>query len=802
MREALPEAPSAEDLRALTPAEVDKLFALLSVLCHAYRWDSAPPRASEYRRERLELPIGLAFPFGWLANHLGVPRVGNLYSMVLCNWRLEGRDGGEIFAAEDFTPDALEIAHPWLQGEAAPELKAFLSTAIETEAHGAAALRTCVDLVESAQRADLHEVAYRLDALQAELFQMALPFKRYIRGRTIRPETFMTLIQPTTIWGLDEGEGPLEGASGPQVGCIQVVDSVLGIRKLGPMATAVLHSRRYMPPRHRALVEAADAVGRVLPDFLSEIGDPVVDRMYHECLSSMSGWRKMHKARGAHYLKGGSAHVEDYASTGNVVGLADERIGRFRTAMDERISATEEARPVPSAARAGFQSAFSALRPEEFEAVIAGATRRMVAADTRMLKAGTRRAGIFLLEEGIVRVHRPQKGAPITGAIVARVGPGQVFGEMSFVGNDRASASIWTETDCRILEIDRGRLFQLLEDDGFARRLYLSLATLLSTRLSATSALGAELVTKERPEPRPRVLHEFAPLPDEALEPLERHRAAVAAALAHEAFEALVELSKVCARSPGSMVRVQREATPFLLASGLGRRLLLRPEGYPLDAETLAMLSAPASGDGAFGLAVDRLLRAQPTLAALARIPQVVGAAIDATLAGQDQARVLTLGCGPATGLLAALQAHPGRIQLTATDLAASACTRADALASEIEGAQALFLHQSAARLARSQEKLMGWSYDLVLLPWIGLTAGDRTARSLMEWATRQARPGARVLYIGLGSSVDAWLFDELLDLPLSRRRRFEFAELLQSPALESSVEGSDGLHIGSCLRR
>lgn len=148
-------------------------------------------------------------------------------------------------------------------------------------------MRTVVDIVRAAQREDLHQLPWLLDRLQAEAHQMGEPFKRYIRQGSIRPASFMTLIQPTTIWGLDEGDGPLEGASGPQLGSLQAIGAVLGTGHGSRMGAAICRSRRYLLPRHRRFLEVLENNAATVRMLVERSRDTRLMQLFNGCAQVM-----------------------------------------------------------------------------------------------------------------------------------------------------------------------------------------------------------------------------------------------------------------------------------------------------------------------------------------------------------------------------------------------------------------------------------------------------------------------------------------------------------------------------------
>ncbi len=485
-----PDAAAALDAQidTLDEAELDKAFAVLSVLGHAYRWDHVPAAPERYQLASLRLPDTLDRAWRRVTRRFGVPRVGTLYSMVLCNWRLPGRAGG-TYLNEEIDGDRLVVAHPWLRGPNADELHCFLMTAIETEARGALAVRTIVDLAQAVESDSLQEVLFLLDRLLDELDRMSRPFRNNIQKKKIAPDSFLTLIQPPTIWGLDDGDGqgPLEGASGPQVGSVQCIDALLGAGHVAPISQAIRHSRKYLPERHRVFIEAVETAGPRIKAFIEATHDPQARRLFNACIEGIVGWRRIHEKRGAMYLRGEKAGDGAYTSTGGVVALADERVRVFEQAMvarqDEVLAA---AIPVAElSADDELAHALPSLTEEDREAILEGAEERMLEADATLIQAGARREGLYLLRRGAVRVVRSRNGEPV---VIARIGAGSLFGEMSFFENEDASASVEAECPCEVALIPREHVFAVFRArPGVATRFYQSLAALVAQRLRDTS---------------------------------------------------------------------------------------------------------------------------------------------------------------------------------------------------------------------------------------------------------------------------------------------------------------------------
>lgn len=109
-----------------------------------------------------------------------------------------------------------------------------------------------------------------------------------------------------------------------------------------------------------------------------------------------------------------------------------------------------------------------------------------------IIERGKRSNGVFLLLKGTARVQIPSK------ANSPEIRPGEICGEMSFLEDTPASATVVACQDVDAYQLDRGTLETLFElFPHLASRFYRSLATNLSHRLrelieprSASAAAG------------------------------------------------------------------------------------------------------------------------------------------------------------------------------------------------------------------------------------------------------------------------------------------------------------------------
>jgi CRP/FNR family cyclic AMP-dependent transcriptional regulator len=155
---------------------------------------------------------------------------------------------------------------------------------------------------------------------------------------------------------------------------------------------------------------------------------------------------------------------------------------------------------------------FGLLTDQDTEWMARTGSRRRLVRDEIVITEGEIIDFVAILLEGELQVSTRASGP------VARLGVGEVVGEMSLVDSAPTSATIRASRDSLVLFIDKGKLLQKLEtDDGFAARFYRALAVFLADRLRATNALfagGAAVGRNEGPasdELDPNVLdHVFA----------------------------------------------------------------------------------------------------------------------------------------------------------------------------------------------------------------------------------------------------------------------------------------------------
>lgn len=100
-----------------------------------------------------------------------------------------------------------------------------------------------------------------------------------------------------------------------------------------------------------------------------------------------------------------------------------------------------------------------------------------------LIRQGIRIEQLFIVLDGELKVMQPG------GKEIARVGSGDILGEMSFIDNSPTFASVEAQTKVVVLAIEQRLIKERLErDTAFAARFYKAIASFLADRMRNTMA--------------------------------------------------------------------------------------------------------------------------------------------------------------------------------------------------------------------------------------------------------------------------------------------------------------------------
>jgi CRP-like cAMP-binding protein len=122
------------------------------------------------------------------------------------------------------------------------------------------------------------------------------------------------------------------------------------------------------------------------------------------------------------------------------------------------------------------------LTANDWALIVDKATRMEFKAGERVVQQGKRTNGIYLVLNGVATVHVPRP--VVSPAALPAIGPGEVCGEISFLDDLPATASVVAKDLLQACYLDRSTLQSLFElFPHLGSRFYRSLACSLSRRL-------------------------------------------------------------------------------------------------------------------------------------------------------------------------------------------------------------------------------------------------------------------------------------------------------------------------------
>ena len=125
------------------------------------------------------------------------------------------------------------------------------------------------------------------------------------------------------------------------------------------------------------------------------------------------------------------------------------------------------------------------LSDEQSRRLLKTGTVMQCLAGDRIVSQGEPRQDLFVVMEGYAEISREEQGQRLGLAVLK---PGDVFGEMGFLGRSQRSADVVAATDMRVLVLTQAFLNKALRTQPEAMALVLrNLALVLSDRLSSTT---------------------------------------------------------------------------------------------------------------------------------------------------------------------------------------------------------------------------------------------------------------------------------------------------------------------------
>ncbi len=276
-----------------------RAMLLLSYFGHAHVWGGSEPEP--------RVPAGVAVPWCAVAARLGRPPVLSYASYALDNWRRIEPSGplelGNLAITQNFLGG---VDEDW-----------FILVHLEIEARAGALLREVGPASAAAAARDERALGESLEAISSGIESLCQSLNRmpeqcdpYVYYRRVRPyihgwKDHPLLPEGVTYEGVVAlGGRPqrLRGETGAQSGIVPVLDAALGVAHAGdPLRAYLAEMRDYMPPLHRAFLEAVEAAPSVRTAVLAS-GNRELRAAYDDCLRWLEAFRSTHLDYAARYI--------------------------------------------------------------------------------------------------------------------------------------------------------------------------------------------------------------------------------------------------------------------------------------------------------------------------------------------------------------------------------------------------------------------------------------------------------------------------------------------------------------------
>ena len=311
--EATPEV--AVNNLPLDKRQLRRLMQVYAYLTHAYVWGKHPPANV--------LPRNIAIPFYQIAQTLGRPPVLSYASYALDNW----------VPIDQTSPIKIGNIRVWQNFLGGLDEDWFILIHIEIEAKAAPALAAIPIILQGIAQNDINAVSRALEQIKqawlhinAAMSRMGEACDPYIYYNRVRPyihgwKNNSALPEGLIYDGVAAYNGEpqqFRGETGAQSGVVPAMDALFNIvHKPDPLRAYLLEMREYMPPKHRAFVEAVEKRS-TLHEFVKNRMDrtPKLKDLYNDCVSLIEQFRTQHLDFAARYIHQQTAQASNDPNVG------------------------------------------------------------------------------------------------------------------------------------------------------------------------------------------------------------------------------------------------------------------------------------------------------------------------------------------------------------------------------------------------------------------------------------------------------------------------------------------------------
>jgi len=428
-----------------------------------------------------------------------------------------------------------------------------------------------------------------------------------------------------------------------------------------------------------------------------------------------------------------------------------------------------------------------------------------------ILQEGCSCHSIYFLKKGLVRAERATLG---TGIAIAFLQQGEIFGEMSFLGESAASAKIIAETEVEVLIIQNNTLKSLLQSSSeLSTRFYHSLANSLSSRLRNTSSLVSCLMKRfgcdldyESKRTGDQGQNDIPPELIGEIELFKQNLSEVEENLRSQTLHANSAqeiINRVCNMVINAMrehiidnseqenaigTYVFRETFPFFMLSSFIDMAFRKSRSYHNDSYITEILSQnEPEGDGHLGIYIDRWVRAIPTCLALKNRGSIITANVKklATSWDSDSPLLVTsIASGSANEILDLyLNPNPPNVHVTCIDTNHQRLAYAANLSRKLEfDHQITFIQDNIFLLAQDSSNISILPQQMIYSLTIGNYLKDQEFVIFLDWIYDHLLPNGTVVLGNFNSSnPDRLLLKHILEWNFIYRSAQQLEKLVAS---------------------
>ncbi len=301
VRLAVEKMPTIEVDGLRSDDELERAMLAFSFIGHAYVWGEASPPQ--------QLPPSLAIPWCAVAKKLGRPPVLSYASYMLHNWqRIDASkaiDLSNTCLIQNFLGGLDEewfiLVHLEIEAKAGPALASILPAQESVHKNNAEALFEELKIIEHALRQMYDSLLRMTERCDPYIYYHRV--RPYIHGWRDHPLFSQGLVYA----GVQDFKGKpqrFRGETGAQSSIIPSLDAALGVvHKEDFMRHYLNEMRDYMPPKHKAFIEAVEN-GPSIRDFVLK-QTPVnkaLQEVYDQCIHWIELFRTKHLEYATNYI--------------------------------------------------------------------------------------------------------------------------------------------------------------------------------------------------------------------------------------------------------------------------------------------------------------------------------------------------------------------------------------------------------------------------------------------------------------------------------------------------------------------